>query len=65
MKRGQISTQLPKSRMDVVQRKADKELVRYRRARNWVAKNSTQKGGYHSPKKYTREQKHLRMSYEN
>ena len=43
----------------------NKELVRFRRSRNFVAKDSKHKGGYHSRKKYTREQKHLRLSYEN
>jgi len=32
----------------------NKELVRNRRARNLVAKNNKHKGGFHTPKKYTR-----------
>jgi len=46
-----------------VKEQNNKELVRFRR--NFVAKNNKHKGGYHSRKKYTRLQKHLRLSYEN
>ena len=32
----------------------DKELVRFRRDRNMVAKNNKHKGGYHTPAKFER-----------
>ena len=32
----------------------DKELVRFRRERNMVAKNNKHKGGYHTPAKFER-----------
>ena len=35
----------------------DKELVRFRRDRNLVAKNNKHKGGYHTPGKFERKRK--------
>ena len=35
----------------------DKELVRFRRDRNLVAKNNKHKGGYHTPSKFERKRK--------
>jgi hypothetical protein len=37
----------------------DKELVRFRRERNMVAKNNKHKGGYHTPAKFDRKRKQV------
>ena len=37
----------------------DKELLRFRRERNMVAKNNKHKGGYHTPSKFDRKRKQV------